>query len=167
MSKRVLTLLVPAILSLAISCALLPTPVALAPVGPGPYGHPTSAPTGFLEVYTTIKRYPNDHQWYDAHTAYGVYDAGGRRVKSVSNAVYVYLVEPEVVNLPPGSYSVVGWADGYELVKVPVIIKAGLLTEVNLETHGKATFSGASTNDMVRMEDGRIVGWPANLTPAP
>lgn len=167
MSKRVLTLLLPVILALAISCAFLPNPVALAPVGPGPYGRPTSEPTGFLEVYTTVKRYPYDHQWYDAHTAYGVYGADGRRVKSVGNAVYVYALEPEVVSLPPGSYSVIAWADGYELVKVPVIIRAGLLTEVNLETQGQAAFPGARTNEMVRMEDGRIVGWPADVTTPP
>jgi hypothetical protein len=167
MSKRVLTLLLPGILSAATSCALLQKPVALAPVGPGPYGHATSAPTGFLEVYTAVKCYPYDRQFYYAHTAYGVYDTSGRRVKSVENEVYYHSLEPEVVSLPPGSYSVVGWADGYELVKVPVIIKTGLLTEVNLEAHGKAAFPGASTNDMVRMEDGRIVGWPANVTTLP
>jgi hypothetical protein len=167
MSKRILMLLLPATLSLATSCAFIPKPVALAPVGPGPYGHATTAPTGFLEVYTAVKCYPYDRQFYYAHTAYGVYDTGGRHVRSVDNESYFHSLEPEVVSLPPGSYSVVGWADGYELVKVPVIIKAGLLTQVNLETHGEAAFPGARTNDMVRMEDGRIVGWPAGVTTSP
>jgi hypothetical protein len=85
----------------------------------------------------------------------------------VDNEVYFHSLGPEVVTLPPGSYSVVGWADGYELVKVPVVIQAGLLTQVNLEAHGNAEFPGARTNDMVRMEDGRIVGWPASVSASP
>jgi len=167
MRQRWLTLLLPGILCLGAACALMSKPVTLAPVGPDPYGRPTSGPMGFLEVYTTVKCYPYDRQWYYAHTAYGVYGPDDKRVKSVGNDVYMYVVEPEVVDLPPGWYSIVGWADGNILVRVPVLIEAGRLTQVNLETKGKASFTGPGTNNLVRMDDGRIVGWPADRAASP
>jgi hypothetical protein len=55
----------------------------------------------------------------------------------------------------------VAWADGYELVRVPVVIKAGQLTEVNLETNRNSPIPATAEGDVVRMDDGRIVGWSA------
>ncbi len=155
------------ILSLFASCALTQKPVLLEPIGPGPATPAASAPAGFLKVDTTVKCYPYDRQFYYAHTAYGVYDADGHRVRSVQNEASFHSSEAALVTLPAGSYNIMGWADGYELVKVPVVIKSGLLTEVNLEAHNKLTLLGAKQGDIVRMADGRVVGWSANVTTSP
>lgn len=152
---------------LTCSCALLQQPIVVAPVGPGPGSQIASAPTGSLEVYTDVQRYAYDEStYYDAHTDYGIYDLGGQRIKSVQNSASFHSLQPQEVALPPGQYSVVGWSDGYQLVKVPVVIQAGRLTKVNLEKNNHQLFQKANQDDLVHTPDGRTVGWSANVTAA-
>jgi hypothetical protein len=143
------------------------TPIAVAPVGPAPGSRPALASTGFLKVYTEVECYPYDEDlYYYAHTAYGVFDTGGRRIKSVQNAASFHSLVPQQVEFPPGHYEVVGWTDAYQLVKVPVLIQAGYLTTVNLEKDAHKLFQNAKQDDLVRTTDGRIVGWSANVAAA-
>ena len=162
MANRLPILLCLVMMSLAVSCAFVPSPVALPPVGPSPYGSTESASTGLLQVDTAVKCYCYDRQSYCVHTDYGIYDANGDRVRSVRNAAGFHTLDPAVVRLAPGSYSIVAWADGYELVKVPVVIRPGRVTVVNLEAGKEKRFPEAMADEMVRMADGRIVGWSAN-----
>ena len=65
--------------------------------------------------------------------------------------------------IPQGLYRFgVGWFDAYQLVKVPVVIKAGCLTTVNLEKNDHGLFPTGKTADLLQTPDGRIVGWAAN-----
>jgi murein DD-endopeptidase MepM/ murein hydrolase activator NlpD len=159
--KRVLMLCWLGVSTLAMSCALATKPVLLGAVGPDPSARAASTPMGFLRVYSAVKCYPYDRQYYFARTDYGVYDTKGNRVRSVQNAARFHDLAPALVTLPAGTYDVVAWADGYELVRVPVVIKAGQLTEVNLETNRNSPIPATAEGDVVRMDDGRIVGWSA------
>ncbi|MGD1019042.1 MAG: hypothetical protein ABSA12_06955 [Verrucomicrobiia bacterium] len=159
--KRLLMLCWLGVSTFAMSCALTTKPVMLGTVGPDPSAQAASSTTGFLKVYSAVKCYPYDRQYYFEHTDYGVYDAAGKRVKSVRNAAGFHDPTPALVTLPAGAYNVVAWADGYELVKVPVVIKAGQLTEVNLEANRKPSIPATAEADVVRMYDGRVVGWSA------
>ena len=148
----------------ACSCTLLQTPTAVAPIGPEPGSRPTLATAGFLKVYTDVECYPYDEdQYYYAHTDYGIYTPDGKRVKSVQNAESFHSLPPKQVALPPGQYTVVGWSDAYQRVKVPVVIQAGCLTTVNLEKDAHMLFQNAKPADLVHTPDGRIVGWAANV----
>ena len=162
MANRLPVLLWLVAMSLAVSCALVPSPITLQTVGPSPYGSPEPVSTGRLRVDTAVKCYCYDRQSYCVHTDYGIYDANGDRLRSVRNAASFHTLDPAVVSLSPGSYSIVAWADGYELVKVPVVIRPGRVTVVNLETDKNKRFPDAQADDMVRMADGRMVGWSAN-----
>jgi hypothetical protein len=166
MNRQQLVVLIAVGLSLfSCSCTLMQQPVAVAPVGPGPVRHPALTSTGFLKVYTEVECYPYDEDmYYFAHTDYGVYRPDGQRIKSVQNAASFHSLAPKQVELPPGQYEVVGWTDAYQLVKVPVLIKAGCLTTVNLEKDAHQLFQNAKQDDLVRTADGRIVGWSANVT---
>ena len=150
----------------AMSCALTTKPVVLGTVGPDPSARAASTLTGFLRVYSAVKCYPYDRQYYFGRTDYGVYDTKGNRVRSIQNAARFHDLAPALVTLPAGAYNVVAWADGYELVRVPVVIKAGQLTEVNLEANRKPSIAATTEGDVVRMDDGRIVGWSAADTVA-
>ena len=120
---------------LACSCMTLQTPITLAPVGPGLGNQIASASTGSLKVYTHVQGYTYEADYYYyAHSDYNVYNLNGWRVRSVQNTALYRSMEPREVALPPGHYEVVAWGDAFQqLVKVPVEIKAGCLTTVNLE----------------------------------
>src|SRR5208282_2288180 len=110
---------------------------------------------GFLIVYTAVKTYPLDAEsFYRGHTDYGIYAPNGARVMSVRNDATYHGLEPKLVSLPPGDYTVRGWADRFELVKVPVEVKAGRVTVVNLETGQNGRFAGAKSDELVHMPDG-------------
>ncbi|HVM60961.1 MAG TPA: hypothetical protein VMV72_08845 [Verrucomicrobiae bacterium] len=165
--KRLLILWWLAGATLAMSCALTTKPVVLGTVGPDPSAPASATATGFLKVYSAVKCYPYDRQFYYGHTDYGVYDTKGTRVRSVRNAASYHDLAPALVSLPAGRYDVVAWADGYELVKVPVVIRTGQLTEVNLEADRKPDVTATTEDSVVRMDDGRIVGWSATGAVAP
>jgi len=162
-ARHLAVVLLLGILPLVVSCGVEPKTVTLQPVEPGPIGQRAAVATGYLKVYTAVKSYPYDRQYYYAHTAYGIYDLDGHRVRSVDNEASFHTPVPEVVPLPAGRYNVVAWADGYELVKVPVMIELGRLTVVNLENHGRAGLPEDGHGDLVRTSDGRVVGWSATV----
>ena len=165
--QRLLVLVVAGSSLLACSCTMLQTPVAVAPVGPGPGSQIAQTSCGFLKVYTDVQWYPYDSSgYYYAHTAYGVYALDGTRVKSVGNAESFHSLNPQLVALSPGQYFVRGWSDAYYLAKVPVEIKAGCLTIVNLEKDSHELFQSANQNNLVHTPEGRTVGWAANVAVA-
>jgi hypothetical protein len=130
---------------------------------------------GFLTVYTRTETYPfgedvNDTlelgnwNWeimtYSVHSDYAIYDPSGRLLKSVRNTASFHDPRPKVVALPAGNYSIQGLGDGNERWRVPVVIKAGRVTIVNLESNNRH-IHGADDKDVVRGPDGRIIGWLA------
>ena len=102
--------------------------------------------------------------FYRVHTNYGVYAPDAARVTTVRNAVSTRSEESALVSLSPGKYSVEGWADRFELVKVPVEIEAGHVTVVNLEACKNRRFAGAKSDELVRTPNGLVIGWAARLT---
>jgi len=163
-TQRLLALLTVAGALLTCSCTLMQQPVAVAPVGPAPGSQPALADTGFLKVFTAVNCGSADNMVYIKHTDYGIYDTAGSRVKSVYNADSFQGQDPVEVALPAGQYTVQGWSDAYRLVKVPVAIKTGCLTTVNLEKDDHGFFRGGNASDLVQTPDGRIVGWSSSLT---
>jgi hypothetical protein len=150
-------------LSLAAACTTPQAIVLHDSVGPDPMGQAQPTSKGFLTVYTAMKTYPvDDETYYRVHTDYGIYDMTGRRVMSVRNAATYHDPRPRTVALPEGRYTIEGWTDGYQLLKVPVVIKVGRVTTVNLEANKRNLFLGASAHDVVRAPDGHIIGWSAH-----
>ena len=151
---------------LVCSCTLLQTPIAMAPVGPGPSNQTAQATTGYLKVYSNVQGFPYDaDNFYYVHSDYNIYDSNGRHVKNVQNTELYQSLTPREVALPPGHYEVVAWGDGFQkMVKVPVEIKTGCLTIVNLEIDNHELFQNAKPDDLVHASDGRIVGWAATAS---
>lgn len=148
----------------ACSCSMLQTPLVVAPVGPAPGSTASADSAGFLTVYTHAEGHPYDEfEYYWAHTEYNVYTPAGKHVETVENGEYTQNPLPRQVELPPGEYAVVGWSDTDQLVKVPVVIRPGQLTTVNLEADADSLFLHAQPSELVHTPDGRIVGWSAGL----
>lgn len=162
--QRLLVPLMVAAASLTSSCTLMQTPLVVAPVGPAPGSEASADPAGFLTVYTHAEGHPYDEfEYYRAHTEYNVYTPAGKHVESVENGEFTHDPVPGKVALAPGEYMVVGWSDTDQLVKVPVVIRAGQLTTVNLEADADSLFEKARPSELVHTPDGKIVGWSAGL----
>ena len=104
------------------------TPVALAPVGPGPYApRVAGSPTGSLVVYSATVGLSegNNPSWYQ-HTDY--YIKGAQKYRHVDNTVGHYAQRPRTVHLAPGEYTVKAEARDGQWVEVPVVIRRGETT---------------------------------------
>ena len=136
-------------------------PIAIAPVGPGAVSHSTAKADGYLKVFSdTETREIGDNTYYSTHTGYNIYDETGKRVEYVANHVGSMDEAPMLVPIPAGNYNVVAQSASYGRVTVPVVIQTGKTTLVHLNRDGKAA-PNASTNGLVRLPDGEIVGMSA------
>lgn len=122
-------------------CATNSSMVTLAPVGPKTPEAIASGPVeGFLEVYSATTQYCNSDGgfMYYPHTRYSILNPEGSRLKWVENHTSQTDESPQKVSLPAGNYYVLAQSELEGIVKVPVLIKGGLTTVVNLE-RGKAS----------------------------
>jgi hypothetical protein len=148
--------------ALVFASSLLFTPVhagpVLPPVGPTPPGAYEQEENGFLRVFSRTEQTEwGDNTYYYIHTAYWIYNADGRRIRTVANHDTSIDEDPQKVALAPGTYTVQAWSDNDGLVTVPVIIKRGQFTTVNLEQGRHAGYvDGARA---VKTPSGQIVGW--------
>ncbi len=148
---------------LLVSCAATRKVTVLEAVGPAPLRANGMDPVteGALEVYSLKGIYNDQGVHYHPHTDYTIYSSGNQRLKEVKNALFPQDEQPVAVKLATGSYLVEALADGYERVRIPVVIEAGRLTTLYLES-SKRPLIGKST-DWVRLSGGNVVGWRVNL----
>lgn len=149
-------------------CASERNTVALDAVGPAQLSKPVppTADQGTLIVYSAANPYPDfgaRDPYRQVYSNYEIYSTDERLLKKIHNNDNTMLQRPVGVGMPAGTYTVQARANGYGLVSVPVMIQAGQSTVVHLE--GGANFGNrpASDTNMVRLPDGRIVGWRASL----
>ena len=115
--------------------------VTLDTVGPEPAGvHPAGSPQGYLKVYSATGEFNDGDLMYYPHSRYSIYLGNGTRYKRVENHTTPGDENPQLVTLPAGTYYVLAQSDLNGLVKVPVIIKGGQTTVVNLQRGGLGHF---------------------------
>lgn len=149
--------------SLLVGCTS--TPVALAPVGPGPFASRVASDTGSLQVYSSLvtrSEGSENPEWHQ-HSHYYLSDANGRHSRYVENTIGHYEKTPRTLQLTTGRYLVRARASAGEWVEVPVIIRSGETTIVHLD-HGWNPGSIPAT-ELVSMPNGSAVGWRGDLTP--
>jgi hypothetical protein len=159
-------------------CTSVPRVATLAPVGPSPDAPTTSKGDGYLQVYSAREPAvvnPNAMEYFwnndfgrnaflhaPAHTDYDVFRSDGQFVAHVRNAHNLFDPEPTRLALPPGTYQVLARAEAYDTITfhalVPVIIKPGATTATHLD---QEPWQARGANPMVKLPDGRPVGWPA------
>ena len=153
------------VISLA-ACSTAAPLTTLDTVGPKPADvHPAGPMLGYLKVYNSTREYSNGDVLYSPHRRYFLYNLDGRRLRTVDNRASRKDEEPQSVALPVGKYYVLAESENEGLVRVPVVIKGGSTTLVNLES-GTPKGSGLDEADASRVSKsagGQAVGWRADF----
>jgi hypothetical protein len=102
-------------------------------------------PQGFLKVYSTTDEFNDGNAWYFPHSFYAIYTVDGKLVKNVKSR-FTDDATPEVVALPVGSYIVVARSEKDGYIRLPVVIKAGQRTILDLDLRGKGTLRRIAHN---------------------
>jgi len=162
-----------AVLSLSLtpffsSCASPRPDLVLEPVGPPPPAVTPSADQGALLVYSAFETGVPGTQLPEGirlHTAYELRSGNGALLRIVPNQTGYQGEDPLRLSLPAGNYLILARANGYGIVRVPVVIAAGQVTTVHLEGGAPRSKPGASdsVDNAVRLPDGTTVGWKATV----
>ena len=88
---------------------------------------------GSLEVYSATDEFKDGDARYFPHSSYAIYTTDGKLLKNVGNHISRTDEIPEIVALPVGSYTVVAQAEKHGYVRVPVVIKEGQRTILDLD----------------------------------
>jgi hypothetical protein len=140
--------------------------LVLDPIGPPTSQSAGASSNGTLMVFSAFDPHAhfNDLPYLHHYTDYKITFRDGKLLQTVHNDNGTLLEEPKRVQLPVGSYCVFARANGYRVVTVPVIIRAGQITTVHLE--GSPSWqnrSELSQSNPVRLPGGEIAGWRAEM----
>ena len=90
-------------------------------------------PQGYLEVYSGTEQFQDGGLSYYAHSSYAVYTVDGKLFKRVENHISPSDEIPESVSLPIGSYIVEARSENDGCVRIPITIKKGQRTSLDLD----------------------------------
>ena len=114
-------------------------PLFPGPIRPGNLDYRSELPQGYLKVYTATDEFDDGGVPYHAHSSYTIYTTDGKVFKNVENHISRNDEIPEVVALPVGSYTVEARSERDGYVRVPVVIKAGQRTILDLDIEERKT----------------------------
>ena len=116
------------------------------PARPGGLDYPAGSAHGYLTVYFTADGFNNGNAWYFPQNLFSIYTIDGKLFKNVKSQHLADDEIPEVVALPIGSYMVVARSkqDGY--IRLPVVIKAGQRTVLDLDLRREGTLRRIAQN---------------------
>jgi hypothetical protein len=134
-------------------------------IGPRPAGEYDKVDYGYLTVYSATEQNTpaaqSNGDYYSPHSAYWIYDATGKRIRTVQNHGGYPEEGPDKVELAPGTYTVKAWSEKDGLVTVPVIIKLARNTSVHLEQGRESDAEAMNPAKAVKTPNGQVVGWKA------
>ena len=102
-------------------------------VHPGTRDDGTGRAEGYLLVYSATDEFNDGDSIHNVHSSYQIYTPDGKLFKNVENHMSRSDEIPELVTLPPGSYTVEARSGNNGYVRVPVQIKPGRQTIVDLD----------------------------------
>ena len=121
-------------------------PLFPGPIRPGDLDYPAGSSQGYLTVYLTADEFNDGNAWYFPHSAFAIYTIDGKLFKNVKSH-FTYDEIPEVLMaLPVGSYIVVARSEKDGYIRLPVVIKAGRRTILDLDLREKGTLRRIAQN---------------------
>ena len=112
------------------------------PVRPTGLEYRDELPQGYLKVYSATDKFDDGGVQYYAHSSYAIYTNDGKLVKNVENHISRSDEIPEIVSLPVGSYTVIARSEKDGYVRVPIVIKEGQRTILDLDLGQRRLSSG-------------------------
>jgi hypothetical protein len=101
---------------------------------------------GSLMVYSVMDRFDDDDVVYYEYSPYAIYTINGKLFRHVENRVSSSDQIPEAVTLPAGSYVIEARSATDVYIRVPVVIKAGRQTILDLGLRGREPSGGIVRN---------------------
>jgi len=147
----------------AVACTVLagcatPSPLAVLPPEPPGAAPSRGAGTGDLVVYSATFAPTLEEGEYPAHTDYTIATTSDQLIEHVTNRTGSFEKRPATVRLASGDYHVRAQYDRGGFVTIPVVIEAGKITTLDLDS--AAMPRGTSPQpEPIRLPDGRVVGW--------
>ena len=114
-------------------------PLSPGPIRPGNLDYPATSSQGYLTVYITTDEFNDGSAWYFPRGFYAIYTIGGKLFKNVKSQHSADDEIPDVVTLPVGSYMVVARSEKDGYIRLPVVIKAGQRTILDLDLREKGS----------------------------
>jgi hypothetical protein len=150
-----------AVLPLIGGCAITTHP--LAAIGPGTVDKAGKGPDGYLEVFTATRTVDADfHNYFELHDGYDIKDTSGETIKFVANHDSNIDEGVDQVSLRPGKYILVARSTWCGLMKIPVEIVQGRLTEVHLDGNNWSPVPRPAASQLVFLPNGEVAGWKSN-----
>jgi hypothetical protein len=152
--------LVLGLIAAASGCATL-APLAVVP--PNAVGSPVAqsgSGQGDLIVYSATFAPTLEEGEYPVHTDYSIATTSDRLLEHVANRTGSFDKHPATISLESGEYHVRAQYARGGFVRIPVVIKPGKTTTVDLD--GAAKPQGISTAlEPIRLPNGDVIGWRA------
>ena len=95
--------------------------------------HRAGSAVGYLLVYSATDAFSDGDLIFNAHSSYLIHTTDGKLFKNVENHMSRSDEIPELVTLPPGSYTVEARSGNNGYARVSVQIKPGHQTIVDLD----------------------------------
>jgi hypothetical protein len=121
-------------------------PLSPGPIRPGNLDYRTELPQGYLKVYSATDEFNGGDAWYFPHSSYAIYTIDGKLFKNVTSQLSADEEIPEIVSLPVGSYMVVARSEKDGYIRLPVAIKAGRRTVLDLDLRQEGTRTRLARN---------------------
>ena len=102
-------------------------------IRPGGSDYPVGSSRGYLTVYLRADESYDGNSWYFPQNLFAIYTIDRKLFKNVTSQLSTDEEIPEIVALPVGSYIVVARSEKDGFIRLPVAIKAGRRTILDLD----------------------------------
>jgi len=108
-------------------------------IRPGGSDYPAGLSRGYLTVYLRDDQFYGGNAWYFPQNLFAIYTIDGKLFKNVTSQYSADEEIPEAVALPVGSYMVVARSEKDGYIRLPVAIKTGQRTVLDLDLRQEGT----------------------------
>jgi len=108
-------------------------------IRPGGSDYPAGLSRGYLTVYLRADQFYGGNAWYFPQNLFAIYMIDGKLFKSVSTQQSADEGTTVIGALPVGSYMVVARSEKAGYIRLPVAIKAGQRTVLDLDLRQEGT----------------------------
>ena len=115
------------------------SPLFHGPIRPRDSECPAGSSRGYLTVYLRANEFNGGSAWYFPQNLFAIYTIDGKLFKNVTSQLSADEEIPEIVALPVGSYMVIARSEKDGYIRLPVAIKAGRRTVLDLDLRQEDT----------------------------